>query len=342
MASDAKMDAIAESEAIIRVLYRGFLGRDPDLEGLRSWAAVYRSEGGPGIVLNGIARSAERQEVATGERAALLFKNRLAERAGPRLRSRPYTIVDIGAQDLEDEQHVYAPLCVDGIEHRIIGFEPLEDKLVARRDGNPDSQIELLPTFIGDGGRHVFHINNTDATSSLLPLNHELNDELRDLSHLKTVRTEVVTTSALDEVLADRAPHVDFLKLDIQGFELPALQHATSVLARTNVVHCEVSFMPIYRNQALFSEVERYLRDRGFHFLDFSSTCRYPYHSRVDSPSRDRLGWGDAVFFKNIDLLSSPDDLLSQCLTAAWIYDKISLAERLAERFEEMTGESLR
>jgi hypothetical protein len=42
---------------------------------------------------------------------------------------------------------------------------------------------------------------------------------------------------------------------------------AEAILERTNVVHCEVEFAKIYFGQALFSEVELHLRDRGFELI---------------------------------------------------------------------------
>ncbi len=292
---------LAQAQNIVRGVYRGLLGRDPEPAGLDYWSGVIVDSGDAGMVLH--ARTA--------------------------LGARPLAIVDVGAQELEGEQHVYAALDAHGLPNRIIGFEPLADKLDESKRRNP--RITLYPTFIGDGASHTFHINNFDATSSLLPLNRALTADLVDLSNLATVSTEQVATSTLDAVLAD-TPYVDFLKLDIQGFELAALEHATALLSRTNVVHCEVSFAEIYQGQALFSDVEALLRAHGFYFVDFSSSTRYPYHCASGSTSRDRLGWGDAVFFRRPELLASESDLLAQVLIAQFVYDKSSLAEYLAER----------
>jgi hypothetical protein len=113
------------------------------------------------------------------------------------------------------------------------------------------------------------------------------------------------------------------------------------VLSRTNVVHCEVSFAEIYRGQALFSEVELELRNNGFYFVDFSHTCRYPYHCGSNTASKDRLGWADAVFFRDSDLLRRPEDMLVQALIALFVYRKYSIAEFLAEHYDRACGSRL-
>ncbi|MCC6073462.1 FkbM family methyltransferase [Massilia sp. GCM10020059] len=325
---------LAQAQHIVRGLYRGLLARDPEPAGLDYWSGVILAGGDAGAVLNALTQSDEFKALSAPLARRDAVRAALAAHAAEVLHARPLAIVDVGAQELEGEQHVYAALDAHGLPNRIIGFEPLADKRDESQRRNP--RITLYPTFIGDGGTHTFHINNFDATSSLLPLNRALTADLVDLSNLATVSTEQVATSTLDAVLAD-TPYVDFLKLDIQGFELPALRHAGALLSRTNVVHCEVSFAEIYQGQALFSEVETLLRQHGFYFVDFSSATHYPYHCASGSTSRDRLGWGDAVFFKRPELVADEHGLLAQVLIAQFVYDKPSLAEFLAARTSAAT-----
>src|SRR6185312_10848274 len=92
--------------------------------------------------------------------------------------------------------------------------------------------------------------------------------EFYSLTGLRTCSKSEVQTSRLDDLLGG-IPAVDFLKLDIQGFELRALQGAERVLARTAMIQCETEFVPIYYGQPLFAQVEMHLRAHGFEFLDF-------------------------------------------------------------------------
>lgn len=330
----------AQSEYIVRGIYRSMLGREPESAGLQYWIDAMTQCGDPGIVLSAIVQSDEFKKNSVQRTVLDDVKKNLASEVQALLLTQPITIVDVGAQELDGEQHVYAPVSAYGLPYQVIGFEPLEDKLNESKQKNRDQRIKLFPTFIGDGEAHTFHINNYDATSSLLPLNRDLTQDLVDLSHLATVKTEQVKTSTLDEVLVD-VPRIDFLKLDIQGFELAALQHAKQILMRTNVIHCEISFAEIYQGQALFSDVETFLREHGFYFLDFSSSCHYPYHTASKNESRDRLGWGDAVFFKRTELLNSERDLLAQISIAMLVYEKASLAEFLTQAYGKTSGAPL-
>jgi len=323
-----------DHDAIVRGLYQGFLGREPDPDGLLHWTARLAAGEGANAILASLMESAEYLQ-RHGADAALSALKQRAVAAAALLLGRPMTIVDIGAQELADESHVYAPLTESRLDCRIIGFEPQEEKIAASLQ-RMDPRVTLFPTFIGDGTSHTFHLNNVDATSSLLPLNHALTQQLVELSHLRTVQTESVATSRLDDVLAGTG-HVDFLKLDIQGFELPVLRHAAQTLAQTQVVHCEIGFAPIYAGQALFSEVETLLRASGFYLLDFYSLCRYQSVGTVHV-TRDRLGWGDAVFFREPTLLADPSALLAQSLIALLVYDKPSTAAALAQHYDAATG----
>lgn len=236
-----------------------------------------------------------------------------------RLARRP-RVVDVGAQTLRHERHVYAPLAaVTPID--LIGFDPLEERILERtaQDG---AGVTLLPYALGDGNDHTLYVNNDDEASSLFPLDTDHNAQFEHLHTLRTVNTVPVATRRLDDVL-QRGP-VDFLKLDVQGAELMVLRGGRETTARTAVVHCEVEFSPIYVDQPLYADVEHELRQHGFYLVDLLVRHRYAYHGV--SRTSDRLLWADAVFFRESD---ESNVRAAQALIAASIYGKLSLAEHL-------------
>jgi FkbM family methyltransferase len=243
----------------------------------------------------------------------------VSEAAMARLNRRP-RVVDVGAQTLESEGHVYAPLgAVTPID--LIGFDPLEER-IAQRVAHDGAGVTLLPYALGDGGVHTLYVNNVDATSSLFPLNAAHNVLFEALNELVTVRTVEVATRRLDDVMPPGP--VDFIKLDVQGAELMVLQGGPATVGRAAVVHCEVEFSPIYAGQPLFADVERELIGHGFYLVDLLVPHRYAYSDAARIS--DRLLWADAVFFRATD---DRDVRAMQALIAATIYGKLSLAEHL-------------
>jgi FkbM family methyltransferase len=248
------------------------------------------------------------------------------------------TIVDIGAQALDYEDHVYQPLLDAGIACRVIGFDPLADRLQERADREKNCDLTLLPYAVGDGESHTLYINNIDATSSLYPLNEDVVRRFQDLSSLHTVRTEEIATRRLDDVLTSDA--VDFLKLDIQGYELRALESARETLSRTAVVHCEVEFVPIYAGQPLFAEVQSFMVEQGFQLVDLINPVRLPSMVQSGQAYEDTLLFGNAIFFRNGGSLGG-DVLISQALIASLLYSKYGLAESLLQQYDEANGTQL-
>ncbi len=266
----------------------------------------------------------------------------LAARLAPLVAAlgRELVVVDVGAQTLEGEAHVYAPLGALGVPVRLIGFEPLAGRAAARRaeegGGAEDGSVEIIEAFVGAGREEVFFENNASGTSSLLRLDAEFCAGFTSLAGLRTIASSRVRTERLDDLLG-HVPAVDFLKLDIQGAELAALQGAASVLARTAMIQCEVEFAPIYQGQPLFSEVELFLRRAGFMLIDLVTEARRAPVVASGRAGAEQLLWADGVFVRRAELVSD-DGLLAQAILAAALYDKPGIAERALANHDHRLG----
>jgi FkbM family methyltransferase len=105
-----------------------------------------------------------------------------------------------------------------------------------------------------------------------------------------TITARAVTLDALlsNEIApSDRA----LLKLDIEGHEIEALRGASELLARVEVVVCEVQFFDIGRHgRPVFADVVRFMRQQSFELHDVAALASRP---------RDRrLRMGDVVFVR--------------------------------------------
>lgn len=105
--------------------------------------------------------------------------------------------------------------------------------------------------------------------------------------------TLTVPATTLDTLLGNVVSSGDrvLLKLDLEGHELAALDGATRLLPRVEVILTEVQFFDIERaGYPTFNDVNMYLHSRGFVLDDFAALASRP---------RDgRLRMGDVVFVR--------------------------------------------
>lgn len=79
-----------------------------------------------------------------------------------------------------------------------------------------------------------------------------------------------VDVRTLDRVCEEeKIPHIDFLKIDVEGSEYEVLDGARAMLPHIGVIKAEVCFIPFRKNQKLFSHVDLLLREFGFDLLRY-------------------------------------------------------------------------
>jgi FkbM family methyltransferase len=84
--------------------------------------------------------------------------------------------------------------------------------------------------------------------------------------------------------------NIDFLKLDVQGYELEVLAGATTLLKKTEFILLEASLIPVNQGCPLIEEVIYFMTKRNFRMLDFCSQIR----------RKDGLLWQtDILFIRN-------------------------------------------
>jgi FkbM family methyltransferase len=172
-------------------------------------------------------------------------------------------VVDAGA-NLGAYSHLFAR-CV-GPAGRVIAFEPdavLFDALVANARNNGLTQIQPQRLALGDlsgrGNLQRAQFNSGDNRLSK-PAAGGLEGE--------------TTITTLDEFLHGQA--VDFIKMDIQGWELHALRGMTRTLEENRHVQLYIEFWPHGLTQAGSSPAE---------LLDFLHLHGFQFEARPRSPS---------------------------------------------------------
>lgn len=253
-------------------------------------------------------------------------------------------IVDIGAMSLNHDEP-WQPL-IDRGAATLLGFEPQADECVRRNMENRRG-CRFLPEAVGDGNEWPFHLCRSAATSSIFEPDINFVSQFYGLADLmEVVETSTVRTRRLDDV--EEARHTDFLKLDAQGAELLILENAVQTLDHVSMIQTEVSFAPLYKNQPLFADVDRFLREQGFMFHTFpyfGQRAMQPLMVNNDPNAALRhLLWADAIYVKPFSLSlkgPNPATLLKRAVLFHTICHSFDFAARAFQDYDRLTEKRL-
>jgi len=220
----------------------------------------------------------------------------------------PIFIIDAGARGGIQHQWISSPYPV-----AILGFEPDEDEcrslnkgLRKGKGGDQTPTIRYFPYALDkERGRRKLYLYRDRRLSSFF---HPNMDALKYfpldtllMPDAFAVDAEVIVECvSLDECRRNEGiPEVDFIKLDTQGSELGILQGGSETLSQAFGVAVEVAFVAIYEGQPLFSDVDTFLRERGFSLFDLN---RHWWKRDVPPSvqSRGQMIFADALYLRDI------------------------------------------
>jgi FkbM family methyltransferase len=188
-------------------------------------------------------------------------------------------------------------------------FEPDPDahaKLLRHAEANGlFAKLSLSDRALGEkAGEATLYLTESPVNSSLLRPSRMLVDRYgtKGFALAKEIH---VQTASLDDIVSAGAAEGDrageFIKLDCQGAEYDILQGGTRTLEEQCVaLWCEVEFFPMYEKQKTFSELDLFLRDKGF--LLYGLYPNYISAKKLDrraSDTEERIIWADALYFKD-------------------------------------------
>jgi FkbM family methyltransferase len=170
------------------------------------------------------------------------------------------SVVDIGANPIDGDPP-YKEMLRQRICH-VTGFDPHPNALT-RLNAAKSNLETYLPYAIGDGGSHTLKICRGIGFASLLQPDEKVLTHFPGFSERGKVIGEIrLATRRLDDIAEIR--ELDLLKIDVQGSELSIFKNGRVRLAKAAVVHTEISFMTLYKEQPAFGEVDMELRGLGF------------------------------------------------------------------------------
>lgn len=148
---------------------------------------------------------------------------------------------------------------------KIWSFEPLEysRKLLEIRAKKSSIEWKVFPFAMGreEDKKQIHVASNSQMSSSILTPDYH--SSLRP--DILFQNTEEVSVIPLDSI-KDQLIHFKsiFLKLDVQGSEMDAIQGGLEVLKKVSIIELESSFTPLYEGETAHHELISSIKSIGF------------------------------------------------------------------------------
>lgn len=147
------------------------------------------------------------------------------------------------------------------LQHQVAGIRQIQTFQVAIGD------------FVGTANMFVSEYEHapdvaTQSSSLLEPKEHLL------YSPVTFPRTIDVAVQTFDSwAQENNVDHIDFMWLDMQGYELNALKACPNMLATVTAILTEVEFVEAYKGQYMFEDVKTWLEGQGFTMIALNTSC---------------------------------------------------------------------
>jgi FkbM family methyltransferase len=236
-----------------------------------------------------------------------------------------------------------------------IGFEPDEEECARlNASAHPPASglrsLRYIPTAVGRAAEErALNLYRARGCTSLLSADSAFaalfaREDYFILDGQVNVRVE-----RLDDA-AERFGFTDahFMKIDIQGAELEAMQSAPNLVGSSLLaIRSEVEFAPLYANQPLFADVDAELRSKGFMLARFLQMHAWRRGTRTrgdrwaEGPvplSEGQLIHGDALYFRKPEAMPSEtpqqQDRLIALALLAFAYGHVDISAAILSRGE--------
>ena len=117
---------------------------------------------------------------------------------------------------------------------------------------------------LGDHNGFInINISKNSVSSSILPMLSSHFDAENDSVYIGTEKTSIITLDSIADTYLDKSSNC-FIKIDTQGYEWQVLNGALNTLKKSSGILCELSLVPLYKEQHLWKEMIERLEKEGF------------------------------------------------------------------------------
>ena len=217
----------------------------------------------------------------------------------------PLVICDVGASPVDPT------LFIDELFKKVncflYGFEPNENEF---KKLNSSDKKKYFNYAVGNGQNETLNICHAPGMSSILEPDFEYLKLFHGFSEwAKVIKKVKVQTKKLDDINFDKK--IDFLKIDVQGYEYEVIKNGNNIIKDCLIVQLETSPIPLYKNEKSFAQVCLQLENLGFQLHSFNkmnTRCFKPFILQNNVYlGLNHLFQLDCVFIKKLNLLDNLD-----------------------------------
>ena len=243
-------------------------------------------------------------------------------------------ICDIGASPIDKTEFIEK--IINNTFSKLIGFEPNKEEFDKLDKSDPKKTFYNFA--IGDGEEKILNICKAPGMSSFL----EPDMEYLSKFHLFDKYSEIIKKiNVKTKKLSDIEEDIDFLKIDVQGYESEIILHGRDKIKDVLVVQIETSPIPLYKNESSFSKVMLQLEDLGFNLHMFNNINTRTFKPMIidNHPHKGlhHLFQLDCVMiqkFENIKKLDQ-DQLIKLILILFYSFGSYDLVDHLIDIFDK-------
>ena len=249
----------------------------------------------------------------------------------------PIQICDIGASPVDKTDFIEELLT--NTNSKLIGFEPNNNEFQKLDKNNPKKKYYNFG--IADGTQKILNICKAVGMSSFLEPN---------LGYLKNFHGFEEWSKIINEIkvntkkLTDIKDEIDFLKIDVQGYESEIINYGKDKIKDCLVVQLETSPTPLYKDEKTFASTIIQLKELGFSLHMFNKINTRSFKPTIISKNPyvglHHLFQLDCVLIKNLKIIENynTDYLKKLILILFYSFKSYDLVDYLIRLLDKKTN----
>jgi FkbM family methyltransferase len=211
-------------------------------------------------------------------------------------------VVDVGASGGVDPKWEGSKIPV-----KWILFEPDPREYHRLKSTNTNNFIVLNSALSNKKRKIKLNLCKKQMVSSVYTPNFDFLELFPDKGRFEVIEKIEISADTLDNQLEiNNVDEVDFIKIDTQGYELSILQGGGKYIEGSIGLEIEVEFEQIYKDQPLFSDIDNFIRKKGFTLFDLKRYYWKRRGAKGTGNQKGQLVFGDALY------LRTPESILAE------------------------------